>query len=57
MKKDINKLGRGLSSLLSPNKQISEDEVNSENFKLLPISSIVANSNQPRKKFKKEERL
>tara|TARA_Y100000590_G_scaffold259611_1_gene291507 strand:+ start:191 stop:1042 length:852 start_codon:yes stop_codon:yes gene_type:complete len=55
MKKDINKLGRGLSSLLSPNRQISEDEANSENFKLLPISSIVANSNQPRKKFKKEE--
>ena len=55
MKKDINKLGRGLSSLLSPNKQTNEDETNSDNFKLLPISSIIANSNQPRKKFNKEE--
>ena len=45
------KLGRGLGALLSSNK----NEKNTENFKLINISEIIANKDQPRKDFKKEE--
>ena len=45
------KLGRGLGALLSSNK----NEKNNQNFKLINISEIKANKDQPRKDFKKEE--
>ncbi len=45
------KLGRGLGALLSSGK----NEKNLQNFKLINISEIKANKNQPRKDFKKEE--
>ena len=45
------KLGRGLGALLSSGK----NEKNNQNFKLINISEIKANKNQPRKDFKKEE--
>ena len=46
------KLGRGLGALLSSgNKTIQDDK----NFKLINISEIRANQNQPRKNFRKEE--
>ena len=45
------KLGRGLGALLSSSK----NEKNTENFKLINISEIIANKDQPRKDFKKEE--
>jgi len=54
MNKENKKLGRGLSSLLSPSSKIdvsSEEKI----FKLINISSIEANPKQPRKKFSKEE--
>jgi ParB family chromosome partitioning protein len=44
------KLGRGLGSLLSP--KLNEGD---KNFKLLNISQIQANQNQPRKNFRKED--
>jgi ParB family chromosome partitioning protein len=46
------KLGRGLDSLLSNNKNTDTDN---NNFKFINISEIQANSNQPRKNFKKED--
>ena len=50
------KLGRGLGSLLgaAPNKEKSDKNDDNE-FKLINISEIQANPNQPRKNFKKEE--
>ena len=45
------KLGRGLGALLSSGK----NEKNIQNFKLINISEITANKDQPRKDFKKEE--
>tara|TARA_Y100001970_G_scaffold135208_1_gene166466 strand:+ start:21 stop:860 length:840 start_codon:yes stop_codon:yes gene_type:complete len=45
------KLGRGLGALLSSNK----NEENNHIFKLINISEIQANKDQPRKDFKKEE--
>ena len=45
------KLGRGLSSLLSS----SNSNSNIENLKYLNISLLVANKEQPRKKFDKKE--
>ncbi len=45
------KLGRGLGALLSSGK----NEKNTQNFKLINISEIKANKDQPRKDFKKEE--
>ena len=45
------KLGRGLGALLSSGK----NEKNFQNFKLINISEIKANKDQPRKDFKKEE--
>jgi len=45
------KLGRGLGALLSSGK----NEKNIQNFKLINISEIKANKDQPRKDFKKEE--
>ena len=54
MNKENNKLGRGLSSLLSPdNRQNYEQD--EKNYKLINISSIVANAQQPRKNFGKDE--
>ena len=50
MNLDNKKLGRGLGSLLSPNNNI-----NDKNFRLINISQIHANNNQPRKNFKKED--
>ena len=44
------KLGRGLDSLLS-----SAIKTEDKNFKLINISEIQANQNQPRKNFKKED--
>lgn len=52
MNKGTSKLGRGLSALLSPK---NEELSTAKNFKLINISSIVSNSNQPRKKFGKNE--
>ena len=54
MNKENVKLGRGLSSLLSPSKN-NNDYLGGENFRLINTSSIQANPNQPRKKFTKEE--
>ena len=45
------KLGRGLGALLSSGK----NEKSNQNFKLINISEIKANKDQPRKDFKKEE--
>ena len=52
MNKENSKLGRGLSSLLSSKKNNEQD---SKTFKKINISSIIANSDQPRKRFGKEE--
>ena len=49
--KNSSKLGRGLTSLLSSNTSNSPDRI----FKLINISSIFANSHQPRKNFGKDE--
>ena len=54
MNAENSKLGRGLSSLLSTSNKIN-DEQGEHNFKVINISSIVANSRQPRKNFSKEE--
>jgi len=54
MNKDNKKLGRGLSSLLSPSSN-KEDNFGEKIFKLINISSIITNPYQPRKKFKKDE--
>ena len=48
------KLGRGLSALLSSGTKKPEDE-KEKSYMLINISSIKANSNQPRKKFSKNE--
>ena len=45
------KLGRGLGALLSSGK----NEKHTQNFKLINISEIKANKDQPRKDFKREE--
>ena len=50
MNKENTKLGRGLSSLLSSGKEKQQD---SKIFKIVSISSIEANLQQPRKKFGK----
>ena len=52
MNKENTKLGRGLSSLLSSGKERQQD---SKTFKIIPISSIEANLQQPRKRFGKNE--
>ena len=54
MNKESKKLGRGLSSLLSPNSN-RNDNLEDKTFKLINISSVEANSQQPRKNFAKEE--
>ena len=51
MNNNRNKLGRGLTSLLSSGTNNSSDKT----FKLINISSIFANSQQPRKNFRKDE--
>ena len=51
MNKNSSKLGRGLTSLLSSSANNSTDKI----FKLINISSIFANSQQPRKNFEKDE--
>ena len=51
MNNSSSKLGRGLTSLLSSNTSNSPDRI----FKLINISSIFANSHQPRKNFGKDE--
>ena len=50
MNSDKKKLGMGLGSLLP-----SKPEIEDKNFKIINISQISANANQPRKNFKKEE--
>ena len=52
MNKETSKLGRGLSALLSSK---NEEPSTTKNFKLINISSIFSNSNQPRKNFGKSE--
>tara|TARA_Y100000590_G_scaffold57467_1_gene60446 strand:+ start:441 stop:1289 length:849 start_codon:yes stop_codon:yes gene_type:complete len=52
MNKESNKLGRGLSSLLSGSIKKTED---SNQFKFVSITSLKPNKEQPRTKFKKEE--
>tara|TARA_B100000579_G_scaffold438004_1_gene470761 strand:+ start:3641 stop:4483 length:843 start_codon:yes stop_codon:yes gene_type:complete len=52
MNKENTKLGRGLSSLLSAGKEKQQD---SKIFKIISISSIKANLQQPRKRFGKNE--
>ena len=54
MNKEISKLGRGLSSLLS-SSNIENQEIAEKTYKLINISSIKANSQQPRKNFAKDE--
>ena len=54
MNKESKKLGRGLSSLLSPLNN-RNDNLGDKAFKLINISSVEANTQQPRKKFSKEE--
>ncbi len=54
MNKESKKLGRGLSSLLSPHIN-SNDNLKDKTFKLINTSSIEANPQQPRKNFAKEE--
>ena len=50
------KLGRGLGSLLGAASNKEKSDKNDDNeFKLINISEIQANPNQPRKNFKKEE--
>ena len=51
MNNNSSKLGRGLTSLLSSNTSNLPDRI----FKLINISSIFANSQQPRKNFRKDE--
>ena len=51
MNQENKKLGRGLSSLLSS----SDSNINIENLKHINISSLIANREQPRKKFDKKE--
>ena len=50
MNKDTSKLGRGLSSLFSTSEAAKSNE---KTIKLINISSIDANLQQPRKKFGK----
>ncbi len=52
MNQENSKLGRGLSSLLSSKQDNASD---TKNFKKINISSIVANTQQPRKRFGKNE--
>ena len=54
MNKESKKLGRGLSSLLSPHSNMN-DNLGDKAFKLINISSVEANAEQPRKNFSKEE--
>ena len=54
MNKESKKLGRGLSSLLSPHNN-RNDNLGDKTFKLINISSVEANAQQPRKNFSKEE--
>ena len=54
MNKESKKLGRGLSSLLSSHNN-RNDNPGDKTFKLINISSVEANSQQPRKNFAKEE--
>ena len=54
MNKESKKLGRGLSSLLSPHNN-RNDNLEDKTFKLINISSVEANPQQPRKNFAKEE--
>ena len=54
MNKESNKLGRGLSSLLSPHSN-TNDSPGDKTFKLINISLVEANAQQPRKNFAKEE--
>ena len=54
MNKESKKLGRGLSSLLSPHNN-RNDNLGNKDFKLINISSVEANAQQPRKNFSKEE--
>ena len=51
MNQENKKLGRGLSSLLSSN----ENYINNEKLKYLNTSSLIANKEQPRKNFDKNE--
>ena len=55
MNKENSRLGRGLSSLLSPNKNKNDIDTNLQSFKSISTSSILANLNQPRNKFSKKE--
>ena len=52
MNNDSSKLGRGLSSLFSSSENSTTEE---KNLKLINISSIQANSQQPRQNFAKNE--
>jgi len=54
MNKESKKLGRGLSSLLSSHNNTS-DNLGDKTFKLINISSVEANAQQPRKNFSKQE--
>ncbi len=51
MNQENKKLGRGLSSLLTSN----ENYINNEKLKYLNTSSLIANKEQPRKNFDKNE--
>ena len=55
MSKENNRLGRGLSSLLSPKTKKEDLGKISYPYKSINISSIDANTDQPRKNFKKRE--
>ena len=55
MNKENSKLGRGLSSLFSSTNKEEDDTSSDKIFKLINISSITSNSQQPRKNFIKDE--
>ena len=52
MSQETNKLGRGLSSLFSNKESLASE---SKNYKIITITSLIPNKNQPRTKFNKSE--
>ena len=52
MKQESSKLGRGLSALLSGKENETPD---SKSFKIINITSLQPNKEQPRRKFNKKE--
>ena len=58
MKKDRKGLGRGLSALMADidrNTKITSNTVSNTSSNMLPIEKVIANPNQPRQDFNKED--